>query len=88
MHKKKMIAPIVITAVVVLYFIGFVFLFAFDDSIPFLIKILGVAIPLLLAGACVYVLVERIKEIRSGEEDDISKYWLHYRKRVWNAWPC
>ncbi|KAF5039045.1 hypothetical protein DSECCO2_548010 [anaerobic digester metagenome] len=74
MHKKKMIAPIVITAVVVLYFIGFVFLFAFDDSIPFLIKILGVAIPLLLAGACVCVLVERIKEIRSGEEDDISKY--------------
>ncbi|WP_312832191.1 hypothetical protein [Sedimentibacter saalensis] len=74
MHKKKMIAPIVITAVAVLYFIGFVFLFAFDDSIPFLIKILGVAIPLLLAGACVYVLVERIKEIRSGEEDDISKY--------------
>lgn len=74
MHKKKMIAPIVITAVVVLYFIGFAFLFLFEEGMPMLIKILGLAIPLLLAGACIYVLVERIKEIRSGEEDDISKY--------------
>jgi hypothetical protein len=74
MHTKKMIAPIVITIVVVLYFIGFVFLFAFEDGMPLLIKVLGVAIPLLLVGACIYVLVERIKEIRSGEEDDISKY--------------
>lgn len=74
MHKKKMIAPIVITVLVVLYFIGFVFMFVFDEGIPLLIKILGLVIPLLLAGASIYVLVERIKEIRSGEEDDISKY--------------
>jgi hypothetical protein len=74
MHKKKMIAPIVITVLVILYFIGFAFMFAFDEGIPLLIKILGLVIPLLLAGASIYVLVERIKEIRSGEEDDISKY--------------
>lgn len=74
MHKKKMIAPIVITVVFVLYFIGFTILFAFEDDIPFFIKLLGCVIPLLLAGACIYVFVERIKEIRSGEEDDLSKY--------------
>lgn len=74
MHKKKMIAPIVITAVIVLYFIGFALLCAFVDGIPFLIKLLGGVIPLILAGVCIYVLFERIKEIRSGEEDDLSKY--------------
>lgn len=74
MHRKKMIAPIVITAVFVLYFIGFAILFAFEDDIPFFIKLLGCVIPLLLAGVCIYVFVERIKEIRSGEEDDLSKY--------------
>ena len=74
MHKKKMIAPIVITAIILLYYIGFAFLIAFDDGIPLIIKLLGGVIPLILAGVCIYVLIERIKEIRSGEEDDLSKY--------------
>lgn len=74
MHKKKMIAPIVITAIILLYYIGFALLIAFDDGISLIIKLLGGVIPLILAGVCIYVLVERIKEIRSGEEDDLSKY--------------
>ncbi len=74
MHKKKMIAPIVITAIILLYYIGFTCVCIFLDGIPLIAKILGGVIPLLLAGVCIYVLVERIKEIRSGEEDDLSKY--------------
>ncbi|WP_326909866.1 hypothetical protein [Sedimentibacter sp. MB31-C6] len=74
MNKKKLIAPIVITTVIVLYYIGFAVLCAFVEGIPLLIKLLGGVIPLILAGVCIYVLVERIKEIRSGEEDDLSKY--------------
>ena len=74
MHKRKMIAPIVITAVIVLYYIGFACVCVVFDGIPLLFKILCGVIPLLLAGVCIYVLVERIKEIRSGEEDDLSKY--------------
>lgn len=74
MHKKKMIAPIVITVVIVLYYIGFAYVCVFLDGIPLFAKILGGVIPFLLAGVCIYVLVERIKEIRSGEEDDLSKY--------------
>ena len=31
-------------------------------------------ISLALAGVVIYVLVERIKEIRSGVEDDLSQY--------------
>lgn len=37
-------------------------------------KILAVIIPLALIGIIIFVLIERIKEIRSGEYDDLSKY--------------
>ncbi len=74
MHKKKMIAPIVITIVILLYCVGFAYFYLFRDSISLLVKISGGVIPMILAGICIYVLVERIKEIRSGEEDDLSKY--------------
>ena len=50
-HGKKMIAPIIITVLIVLYYIGIISLFM-----------------------AVNVLISRIEEIRSGEEDDLSKY--------------
>ncbi|UWG95462.1 hypothetical protein LPY66_11050 [Dehalobacter sp. DCM] len=74
MYKKKMIAPIVITTLIVLYFIGYAFVCIFVAGIPLLAKILGALIPIILAGVSIFVLVERIKEIRSGEEDDLSQY--------------
>jgi hypothetical protein len=74
MHKKKMIAPIVITALLVLYFIGFTYACVVMPGIPLLIKIVGGGIPLLIAGACIYVLIQRIKEIKNGVEDDLDKF--------------
>jgi len=71
---KKIFAPIVITSFIVLYYIGFAYFVAFAHGIPLILKLLAGVIPLVLAGVCIYVLVERIKEIRSGEEDDLSKY--------------
>ena len=73
-HGKKMVAPVVITVVMVLYYVGIGILFLMVPEIPALMKILMVVIPLLLAGVMIGVLVSRIKEIRSGEEDDLSKY--------------
>ena len=73
MKVKKLIAPIAITTLLVLYLIAFVVL-AFLFSIPLWIKLLGGLIPLALIGVSVFVLVERIKEVRSGEEDDLSQY--------------
>ncbi|WP_166435279.1 hypothetical protein [Lacrimispora indolis] len=49
LHRKKIIAPLVITILLVIYYMGFL-------------------------AACIYVLLERIREIRSGEEDDLSNY--------------
>lgn len=72
-HTKKMLAPIIITVLCVLYYIGFFILCMFVPFPP-VAKLLFGLVPLLVIGVFIYVLVERIKEIRSGEEDDLSKY--------------
>lgn len=38
------------------------------------VKIIIGIIPAALAGIMIYVAIERIKEIRSGEENDLGKY--------------
>ena len=72
-HRGKMIAPIIITAIIVLYYIGF-FTVCVWLPMPVIMKLLFGLVPLVFAGVCIFVLIERIQEIRSGEEDDISKY--------------
>ncbi len=72
-HVKKMAAPIVIAVLLVLYYVGF-FVVCMWIPVPVVLKFLLGLVPLLLAGVSIYVLVERILEIRSGEEDDLSQY--------------
>lgn len=73
MKVKKMIAPVVITVIVILYF--FFYIFGLDMMVePFWVKTIGILTILALIGVSIFVLAERIKEIRSGEEDDLSKY--------------
>ncbi len=72
-YTKKLIAPIVIILVIVAYFATLgVTLLALP--LPIWGKALAIIVPVIFAGIGVYVLIERIKEIRSGEEDDLSKY--------------
>ena len=74
-HKKKMIAPIVITVLIVIYYIIYIcFLITLLDGIWK--YALGI-IPLIFSAVMVKVCIERINEIKKGEEDDISKYWLY-----------
>ena len=72
-HAKKMAAPIVITILFLAYLIVYAsILILATDWNPIMILF---AIPLIALGiGMVYVLKERIKEIRSGEEDDFSNY--------------
>ncbi len=71
-HKKKIIAPIIITAILILYYITyFGFLISLLNGIWK--YVLGI-IPLVFSGIMIYVCIERINEIKKGEEDDISKY--------------
>ena len=72
-HAKKMAAPIVITILFLMYlviYLGLVIMAAGWSTAMLLL-----AIPLIALGiGMVYVLKERIKEIRSGEEDDLDNY--------------
>ena len=71
-HSKKMIAPIVITALVIIYYI--IYGTILIHMVPGIAGALLGIIPLILAGVMIYVCLQRIDEIRSGEEDDLSKY--------------
>jgi len=73
-HGVKMIAPIIIAVIFVFYILGILALFLSVDEIPLVAKLLMIIIPLALAGVMIGVTISRIKEIRSGEEDDLSKY--------------
>ena len=71
-HKKKMIAPIVVTILMVAYYVVyFGFLITLMDG--FWKIALGV-IPFAFSVGMIFVCIERIKEIKKGEEDDLSQY--------------
>ena len=72
-HSKKLIAPIIITAILILYLAAFIVV-SLLVPLPWYVKLLGIMIPLAFIGVGIFVLIERIKEIRSGEEDDLDKY--------------
>lgn len=72
-HGRKMIAPIVITCLMAAYLLTY-FFFIIHQRMYLWIKILIGAIPLAILCAGIIVLMERIKEIRSGEEDDLGQY--------------
>jgi len=73
--RKRIIAPIVVTLIIVLYYvIYFVFLITLLGGIWK--YALGI-VPIIFSAVMVKVCIERINEIKKGEEDDISKYWLY-----------
>ena len=71
-HKKKMIAPIIVTIILILYYVVyFGFLISLLEGI---VKyVLGI-FPVVFSVIIVKVCIERIKEIKGGEEDDLSQY--------------
>ncbi len=72
LYKNKMIAPIVISVIIILYYVVyFGILIALLDGVW---KWLLGIIPLALSAVMLKVCIERIKEIKKGEEDDLSKY--------------
>ena len=70
-HKRKMIAPIVITVLFLAYLV--IYIAALITVSKWSLVIF--AIPLIALGiGMVYTLKSRMKEIRSGEEDDLDNY--------------
>ena len=72
-HGKKMIAPVVITILFLLYLLVYIVMLAREASTEPLVILMGVPLVLLGIGSVV-TLFNRIKEIRSGEEDDLDNY--------------
>ena len=73
-HGKKMIAPIVFAVLFVLYYIGIVVFFMTIPGVPAIARVLLIVIPIILAAVMLGVLISRIREIKGGEEDDLSQY--------------
>ena len=72
MKNKKMIAPIIVSILTILYFI------LYFGLIVWLVNgiwkwLLGI-FPAIFSIIMIKVCLERIKEIKEGEEDDLSKY--------------
>lgn len=74
MRGKKYIAPVVVAALFLLYYIGIAVLFAVLTHVPLVLRLLLTVGPLLLGSVVILVLVQRIREIKSGEEDDLDRY--------------
>ena len=72
--NKKMIAPIVVAVLLVVYFVGYAAAVFVMPELPAVVKILGVVVPLILAGYALWAAKERIEEIKGGEENDLSQY--------------
>ena len=71
-HRRKMIAPIVISVIMILYYVVY---FGFLITLlPGIWKYALGILPLALSVLIVKVCIERINEIKKVEEDDISKY--------------
>lgn len=73
-HEKKMVAPGIIISFLILYYLAVALIFMLLPGVAPAVKLLLAVIPLALAGVAFAMFWERICEIRSGEEDDLSQY--------------
>ena len=71
-HRKKMLPPIVISVIIIFYYVVYfgILITLLDGIWKY---VLGI-IPIIFSAVMLMVCIERIKEIKEGEEDDISKY--------------
>ena len=73
-QTKKLIAPIIITILIICYLLFYMSIGIFIDEFPSVMKMLLLIIPIGFIILTICMLFERIKEIKGGEEDDLSKY--------------
>jgi hypothetical protein len=71
--RKKLIAPIIITTLLIGALAGYLAMYFFAPIAGWVKALLAVFF-LGLIGVSIFVLAERIKEIKKGEEDDLSQY--------------
>lgn len=72
-HRRKMVAPILVTILMILYFILYFGVLISLLNSTVLKLLLGIC-PVLLGAAMIGVCAERLREIKGGEEDDLGQY--------------
>ncbi|MBQ7931464.1 MAG: hypothetical protein IJ334_10680 [Clostridia bacterium] len=72
--KKNYAGPVIAAGILLLYYIGLIVVFLAVPGILLWIKLLLCLIPAIVCALVIYVLVQRIREIRSGETDDLDRY--------------
>ena len=72
LHSKKMIAPIIVSIILIGYYV--VYFGVLVALVGGIWKIILGLIPIIFAGLILKVCIERINEIKKGEDDDLSKY--------------
>lgn len=73
-HGKKMIAPIIVSIIVIVWLLGNVIFYLLMNNVNTPSKIIYIFVSIVLSGVMLGVLISRIREIKGGEEDDLSKY--------------
>lgn len=70
---KRYVPPIVVSCLIIIY--SAVYFIMIISLIPFLwMKIFFAIIPVLFSVVLVFVLIQRINEIKRGEENDLGEY--------------
>lgn len=72
--RRGYAAPLIVAAILLLYYVGVAVLFLCVPGIVWWGKLLLCVIPAAIGGCVIGVTVQRIREIRSGETDDLHKY--------------
>jgi uncharacterized protein (DUF983 family) len=72
-HRNKKIAPVIVAICLIGYYIAGVIVLS-KFNFPNIVKIIVLGVSIILTIVIIMVLVERIKEINGGEEDDLGKY--------------
>ena len=72
-HVKKIIPPLIVVLILILANIRIGKLLISAD-LPKGIIAIGLLIPVVITVVSIIVLIERIKEIKKGEEDDLGNY--------------
>jgi hypothetical protein len=72
-HRKKFIAPIAVVVCLSFYYV-IAGIMVWKLNIPTSVKIMVLMVSVIITILLIVVLIERIKEIDKGEEDDLGKY--------------
>ncbi len=74
MKRRSYAAPVIVAVLLLLYYVGMAILFFTIPGILWWIRLLLCLIPAAVGALILFVTIQRIREIRSGETDDLDKY--------------